>query len=370
MPPSLSPTRLVVVLPCCIGDVVMATAALTALRRAFPTTHIAWVIGRWSRPVLEQHPHIDALIDAGESALPAFPGDVWRLAGRIRQHRPDALLSFVRSPRISAVAVLSGARVRAGLNSGGRGFGYTIRVPVDPLAARHEAALYLDTSAALITHYGGAQAAASAVQSARTFVPVQDADRDAVWIRLDAQGIQPGQPYLVVHAGGGRNPGMVMDSKRYPPAAMGRLTARLAAHQRAAIVVIGGEDDGERAQAVRAAVIAAGLPPGHVSVHAGAFTFGQIGALAAAATLYLGNDTGLTHYAAAAGGRVVMLLGPTDPARYAPYSDHALAVWKPTDRTGQGGVRDAAAGWDWARDGIDPDDAEAQIVHWLAARQN
>jgi len=41
--------RLLLVLPCCIGDVVLATATLTALRRAYPQAHITWAVGSWSR---------------------------------------------------------------------------------------------------------------------------------------------------------------------------------------------------------------------------------------------------------------------------------------------------------------------------------
>ncbi|MBE0689156.1 MAG: hypothetical protein IH587_03425, partial [Anaerolineae bacterium] len=37
--------RILLVLPCCIGDVVLATAALQALRRAFPDAHITWAVG-------------------------------------------------------------------------------------------------------------------------------------------------------------------------------------------------------------------------------------------------------------------------------------------------------------------------------------
>ncbi len=46
----LAPKRIVLILPCCIGDVVLATAALQALRRAYPDAYIAWAVGSWSKP--------------------------------------------------------------------------------------------------------------------------------------------------------------------------------------------------------------------------------------------------------------------------------------------------------------------------------
>ena len=82
------------------------------------------------------------------------------------------------------------------------------------------------------------------------------------------------------------------------------------------------------------------------------------------ALLYIGNDTGLTHLAAASGGKTVMVFGPSDPRRYAPFTDDSLALWKPYDL--QGGVgEDVHRDWDWVRDGIDVDTAFAQIQEFL-----
>ena len=65
-----SPKRIVLILPCCIGDVVLATATLQALRRAYPQAYIAWAVGSWSKPAIEHHPLIDSIIDTGSEALP------------------------------------------------------------------------------------------------------------------------------------------------------------------------------------------------------------------------------------------------------------------------------------------------------------
>jgi hypothetical protein len=48
------------------------------------------------------------------------------------------------------------------------------------------------------------------------------------------------------------------------------------------------------------------------------------------AQLYLGNDSGITHLAAATGIPVLALFGPTDPAVWAPRGEHVrVATWKP-----------------------------------------
>ena len=97
----------------------------------------------------------------------------------------------------------------------------------------------------------------------------------------------------------------------------------------------------------------------------GDLTFAEIAALANESILYLGNDTGLTHLAAAAGAKTVMILGPSDPQRYAPYAPRALALWKPAAVLRGGVAAGSPADWDWSRDGIGVLEAERQIWEWL-----
>jgi ADP-heptose:LPS heptosyltransferase len=342
------PKRILLILPCCIGDVVMATAALMALRRAYPDAWIGWAVGKWSRPALEGHPALDAVIDAGDSASPVHsPRDLLRFARVLRAARADWIIALVRSPLMSLAVWLSGCRVRAGLDSGGRGFGYSVRVTVDPDQPDHEARLYLDVVAALGVNAEGMY----------PFIPVHDADRASVRALLTAHHI--GAPYFVVNPAGGRNPGMTLDAKRYPPDLLAPLVGRLSVRLDAAPVLIGAADDSPLIEAVNAHLARP------AESFAGALSFGQIAALAADSRLYLGNDTGLTHLAAAAGAPTAMILGPTDPRRYAPYNPNAVALWKPADLPARGVAAGAPQDWDWRRDGISVDDAERRILSFL-----
>jgi ADP-heptose:LPS heptosyltransferase len=343
-----NPRRVVLILPCCIGDVVLATAALQALRRAYPQAEIVWAVGSWSKPAVEHHDLLDGVIDTGAEALPVkSPGGLLRFVRQLRAGRFDLAVSLVRSPLMSLAVLLSGIPHRAGIDSAGRGFGYTVRAPVDPNVPRHEAEIYLDVARALGIDVTGC----------RANVPVLDADREAVRAKLAEKGIH--SPYLVVNPAGGRNPGMVLDVKRYPPEQLAQLVSRLAEGK--SIVVIGGPGDETLVAAVRERL------GRQAAAFVGELSFGEIAALAQGARLYVGNDTGLTHLAAAAGAKTVMILGPSDPQRYAPFAPDALALWKPTAIRQGGVVEGAPTGWDWARDGISVDEAEQQIRAWLGS---
>lgn len=340
-----SPQRIVLVLPCCIGDVVLATATLQALRRGYPNAHITWAVGNWSKPAVEHHDLLDAVLDTGADALPVHaPAGLLRFVRQLRAGRYDLMISLVRSPLMSLAALLSGIPHRAGLDSAGRGFGYTVRAPVDPDAPRHEAEIYLDVARVLGLNTEGC----------RANVPVHEADSRSIQAKLGDTG-----SYIVLNPAGGRNPGMVLDVKRYPPRSLAVLGTRLAQRLNAAIVLVAGSGDEMLVRAVQA------ILPAPAASFVGTLSFGEIAALAHRARLYIGNDTGLTHLAAAADAKTVMILGPSDPVRYAPYAPNALALWKPTAVNQRGVAAGSPEAWDWSRDGISVEEAEAQIVKWL-----
>jgi heptosyltransferase-3 len=67
----------------------------------------------------------------------------------------------------------------------------------------------------------------------------------------------------------------------------------------------------------------------------------ELGRFLAGARTYVGNDSGITHLAAAAGAPTVALFGPTDPAVWAPRGEHVRVIHAPS--MGEIGVRDVIA---------------------------
>ena len=342
------PGRIVIIRPCCIGDVVMATAALSALRETYPQAHITFAVGSWSAAAIANHPALDAIMDSGDAALPSrSTTDLLRFVRKLRTGRFDLAVSLVRSPMMSLAVLLSGIPLRAGLDSAGRGFGYNLRIPVDPAAREHESAIYLRVVSAI----------AGRTCQAYANLPIDAVAKRDIERRLMSESITG--RIIVAHPGGGNNPGMAMDHKRYPPEQLADLLDRVAREKNATPILIGGPGDEE----LVAAVLERLSFPAIVWVNQ--LSFADIAALAALSLCYIGNDTGMTHLAAAAGAATVMMMGPSDPQRYAPHTENHLVLWKPTALTTGGVSPTSASHWDWARDGFSVENGSAQILAFL-----
>jgi heptosyltransferase-2/heptosyltransferase-3 len=340
--------RIVFIRPCCIGDVVLATAALSALRAAYPNAHITWAVSSWARQAIDYHPAVDAILDTGKAELPVkSPLGFARFVYQLANGHFDVAVSLVRSPLMSLAVAMSGIVDRVGLDSNGRGFAYTLRVPVDPNKVRHEAKIYFDVVRAMGVDTKGYFAN----------LPVLDEARSSVKGLLRQHGVS--SPYIVVNPAGGSNPGMVMDSKRWPVEHFAEVSEALMLEYDAKLVLVAGPKDGVLVDALRNNLRT------QVVSFVGQLSFPQIGALAANSLLYLGNDTGLTHLAAASGAKTAMILGPSSPLRYAPFTENSMTLWKAVHLNPQGVSASKKSQWDWECDGISVKDALIQLRNFL-----
>ena len=327
-----------------MGDALMATAMLTALRRAWPEAHIAWIAGGVAHAVIRNHDELDSTLECDPLPQRA-PGSLLRLLRLLRAGRFDLVLSLTRSPLVSLVVGLSGIPLRAGLDSEGRGFGYNRRVPLKATEARHEAEIYLDVARALGLDVG----------DCRARMPVQDELWPELQRRLRAGGIDPAR-YVLLFPAGGSNPGMELLQKRWPPEHYARLARSLTRDA----VLVGGPDDAAVLDDVNRGL------DGRALCLAGELSFAEIATLARRAEVTVGNDSGLTHLAAAAGARTAAIFGPSDPRRYAPFTPGALVLWKPGPLPAAGVNAGAASGWNWQEHGIGVEEVCARVLEHMA----
>ncbi len=297
------PRKILILKPCCLSQVMLATPLLAALSEAYPKTQIDWAISDWARPAVATNPRVSELIDAGQVGL---AGSHWRdvqaLAARLRQEQYDTCFIPSRSTLLAYVAWRAGIRQRIGLNANGRGFAHTMTVRLNG-DTRHEAQVYLRLAAAVgIT-----------ATPFMEFYP-RDTDRAAMTARLVEEVDWLGDtPLALLHPGGGHNPARTDMDKQWPVERFARLGSYLVRQHGARVLLLGSQEDRERVQAVL------GLMSAPANNLAGSVTLGELAALSEIADLYVGNDAGPTHIAAAVGCPTLAIFGPTAPHISQPY---------------------------------------------------
>lgn len=292
--------------PCCLGDVLLTTPLLAALREAYPEAQLTYAVGRWSRPMVEHNAHVDAILELPDRWT---PGSLLAAAAELRRRGYDLAVVPDRSPLLSLLTWLAGVPARAGLDSSGRGFAYTHRA-VPASLVEHEADVYNRLAAAL-----GIPPAPRRL----FFFPTRAAREAADELLRHVPG---DGPLVALHPGGGNNPGMQLPRKRWLPERWASVADALAASG-ARVLVLGGPGDEAAVQALLGAMRQPATPL------LGRRAWDELGALLERCALFAGHDTGMMHLAVAVDTPTVAVFGPSDPQIYGPYGA-GIAVWRPT----------------------------------------
>jgi heptosyltransferase-2 len=289
-PADCSPSAILVFLPNWLGDAVMCTPALRALKRRYPEARITAAGKGACCAVLEGFPWADRLLP-----LPERPGLFKSLALRasLRAESPELAVIFPHAFRAAWLAWLSGASERIGLDRGGRRFLLTRVLPrytVNGRAVpRYTALEYLDIAA------------------------LADASDDGQGLELAADPaeiaafrarVEPGRRLVGIAPGAAFGP-----SKRWLPERFAAVADTLQREHNAQCLLMTGPGEEE----TRDAVLRAAQTP-LVEYHGGAPSIARLKAAIASVDLLIGNDSGPRHIAIAFKKPVVCIMGSTSPA--------------------------------------------------------
>jgi len=109
-----------------LGDTLLATPSLRALRRGLPEARITAVVAPAGREILEDNPDVDEIL-VYDKAMDGWGGWLRFVAG-LRRKKYDAAVSLHASFRTALLALASGARIRIVHNHSGRNFFSTLRI--------------------------------------------------------------------------------------------------------------------------------------------------------------------------------------------------------------------------------------------------
>lgn len=282
-----------------LGDFVLGLPALAALRAAAPNARLVLVGPLPTAGLALEQRYVDALYGIDDPRLtPLFdastrdrdlasvPAD---LAGA------DLAVVWLRDPE---------GAVAAGLRRLGAQRVLTAPSLPPPGSDQHVADYTLSTLAPL----GITPRSLSAAQRApRIAASASARSRALTW--LEGAGLQPGQPFIAAHPGSGS------PRKNWPSEHMAALLAHASSRWGLpTVLVVGPADDAPAAKVLRV-LSARGQPE---PVVAREMDLAQLAALLQRSAVYAGNDSGVTHLAAAVGAAVIAIFGHTDPRQWAP----------------------------------------------------
>ncbi|HEV8384584.1 MAG TPA: lipopolysaccharide heptosyltransferase II [Candidatus Acidoferrales bacterium] len=296
--------KILVRLPNWVGDAVMSIPALEAIRARWPGAEIVLLGREWVSGLFQGQPWANRLFVFDHEGPHKGVFGLERLARELRAEKFDTAVLFQNAFQAAWLAWRARVPQRIGYARDTRSWLLTdaIRVPSAGEFPAHESFYYLE----LLRRAGWLE---HLPEVNRISIQVSPEAMERAEESLEQAGV-PGAPRVVRVA---MAPGAAYGSaKCWPAERYAALADRLIAEFGADVILFGSA--GEREVV---GTIAAAMKRQPVQL-AGATNIADLPALYASCDLFIGNDSGAMHVAAAVGLPVVAVFGPTDPEGTAP----------------------------------------------------
>ncbi len=293
-----------------IGDVLLATPAIKALRTHYPTSYIAMLVSPTTRQIVEGNPYLDEVIVMDKRGRHRGFLATWRLAQVLRRKDFDVAVVLHPTVRVHLLCFLAGIRERIGYDRKAPYF-LTRSVPHKKQEGRkHELEYNFD----LLEPLG-----ITTVEREITMPIRMDAER-AVELRLKEADVGPHVSVVAI------NPAASDLSRRWPTEKFAALIDRLGQLPGVRVVVV--------AEAAHRAVTQELVSMIHVRAvdFTGAFDLSQLASLFKRCRLVVSNDSGPVHLAVAVHTPVIAIFGRNQaglsPERWRPLGPRDVVVHK------------------------------------------
>ena len=287
-----------------LGDILLTTPCLSALRQAWPAAEIVFLSHPMGRLILKDNPHLSELVTYDPNG--GWRAE-WALARLLRARHFDLVIDFMNNPRSAFYTRMSGAPRRLGFRSA-RSWAYTQSLP-EPT---HED--YIVRRKFLLL-----EAAGVAAGSEQLILPWPETAADLFQAFMDQVPALAKAPLRIALSPTSRRP-----KRCWPPANYAALADRLTAEWGAAVVWLHGPGETEVIDMVHALCQ-------QPSYKAPATSFAQMSALIANMNLFVGNTNGSSHAAVAVNVPSLQLHGPTAAVAWCPLTEQHQALQAPAD---------------------------------------
>lgn len=290
-----------------IGDAVMTLPAMASIRETFPAARISVLAKPWVADVYRLCSHVDDIFTFESPGRHDGITGKFRLAAEIKGKNFDAAILLQNAIEAAIIACLARIPIRAGYDSDARGFLLTHAVKRTPCIKEvHQTHYYLEMVKALGCRDTGIQV--------RLEPRAEDRERaEAILNTLRVEntplvGLAPGATYGA--------------AKKWYPERFAAIADRLAEERNARILLFGSKADEGSTQDV--------AKHAHYPLIdlAGKTSLRDAMAVMARCALFISNDSGLMHVAAALGVPVIAIFGSTNPITTGPVGSKSIIIQK------------------------------------------
>lgn len=298
-----------------IGDTVLATPTLYALKRFLPAAQIDILLEDWVAPVLEGSTDVDSIITVAPHDIKAR----LRIARRLRKANYDVAFNLHGGSTAAFLIRATGATHRVGYADYRYAFLHTDLAPASAELWGRTPTHSVEQQLALVGWAG-----IPVTDRPPTRLVATNEARASLSIKLRAAGLGDQEHFAFIH------PAAAFETKRWAAENFAHVAEHLNKTYKLAVVAVVAPTEAEVVAAVRNAV----------SVESRARFFSlldlslpEVVALAARARVFVGNDSGIAHIAAAMRTPSIVVFGSSNIAHWQP--------WTPDDATRAAFVREA-----------------------------
>ncbi len=293
-----------------IGDVLLSTPAIKAIRNAYPQSHIAMMVRPYAVDIVDGNPNLDEVIIYDKYGRHGSFLSSLKFAFALRKKKFDLAIILHPTNRVHLITWLAGIRRRVGYK---RKLGFLLSTAVTDekhLGLKHE----VDYGLELLREIGIDS------KERKPFMKVKEDDLKWVKGLFLEKNIDRNRPLFCLH------PGASCISKKWPAENFAKLNDCLQEKLKAQVIVFAGKEDKQTANDVyrlsqnKPACILKGV------------SLGRIAALLAASHLLISNDSGPVHISVAVGTPVVAIFGRNQPGlsprRWGPLGKNDIVLHK------------------------------------------
>jgi len=289
-----------------VGDAIMTTPVIRAVRKNFPKSEITILAKPWVIPVYENNPYIDKILVYESNHRHKRGFGTLTLARDLRPYRFDLAILMQNAFEAGLISFMGGIKERVGYNTDGRGLLLNRKIKLNPALKKGH----------LIDYYIGILKGADLTDDGRNLdLFLSESDRGFADHFMDREKFDSSRPVI------GINPGATGGTaKRWFPERYAQVCKNLARQFKIKILIFGGPNDFELGEYI------ASLSRGCCINIAGTTSLGQAFALIKKCSLFITNDSGLMHAAAALNINQVAVIGSTDYVATAPSNENSIMV--------------------------------------------